>query len=188
MSHLGSISNLWSRKVRLKGLTKRKMHLKHVTSIRSSCDSQGTNMAWSINKAVLVPYDFSTHSRVAVDKALSIADSPSQVHILHVLPTFIPLAPEGFPVEAIDDQVRLEYTQKALDEEFADPRYSQCSKEVLIGDPGSTCVDRAKTIGADLIVIPSHGRSGISRLVLGSVAERVVRFSHVPVLVLKITD
>jgi len=117
-------------------------------------------MAWTINKAVLVPYDFSTHSRVAVDKALSIADSPSQVHILHVLPTFIPLAPEGFPVEAIDDQVRLEYTQKALDEEFADPRYSQCSKEVL----------------------------GISRLVLGSVAERVVRFSHVPVLVLKITD
>jgi nucleotide-binding universal stress UspA family protein len=145
-------------------------------------------MAWSISKAVLVPYDFSAHSRVAVEKALSIADSPSQVHILHVLPTFIPLAPEGFPVEAIDDQVRLESTQKALDEEFADPRFAQCSKEVMIGDPGLTCVERAKTIGADLIVIPSHGRSGISRLVLGSVAERVVRFSHVPVLVIKISD
>lgn len=145
-------------------------------------------MAWSISKAVLVPYDFSSHSQVAVDKALSIADSPSQVHILHVLPTFIPLAPEGFPVEAIDDQVRLEYTQKALDEEFADLRYAQCSKEVMIGDPGTTCVERAKSIGADLIVIPSHGRSGITRLVLGSVAERVVRFSHVPVLVLKIAQ
>jgi nucleotide-binding universal stress UspA family protein len=145
-------------------------------------------MAWSISKAVLVPYDFSAYSRVAVDKALSIADSPSQVHILHVLPTFIPLAPEGFPVEAIDDQVRLEYTQKALDEEFADPRFAQCSKEVMIGDPGLTCVERAKAIGADLIVIPSHGRSGISRLVLGSVAERVVRFAHVPVLVIKISD
>jgi len=164
------------------------MDCKGMDSVRFSCKPEGTDMAWTINKAVLVPYDFSTHSRLAVDKALSIADSPSQVHILHVLPTFIPLAPEGFPVEAIDDQVRLEYTQKALDEEFADPRYSQCSKEVLIGDPGSICVDRAKSIGADLIVIPSHGRSGITRLVLGSVAERVVRFSHVPVLVLKITD
>ncbi|MFM8572426.1 MAG: universal stress protein [Pirellula sp.] len=145
-------------------------------------------MTWSISKAVLVPYDFSMHSREAVDKALSIADSPSQVHILHVLPTFIPLAPEGFPVEAIDDQVRMEYTQKSLNEEFADPKYSQCPKEVMIGDPGMTCVERAKTIGADLIVIPSHGRSGITRLVLGSVAERVVRFSHVPVLVIKIAD
>ena len=145
-------------------------------------------MDWSINKAVLVPYDFSAHSRVAVDKALAIADSPSQVHILHVLPTFIPLAPEGFPVEAIDDNVRLEYTQKALDEEFADLRYAQCTKELIIGDPGSTCADRAKAIGADLIVIPSHGRSGITRLVLGSVAERVVRLSQVPVLVIKITD
>jgi nucleotide-binding universal stress UspA family protein len=58
----------------------------------------------------------------------------------------------------------------------------------MIGDPGLTCVERAKTIGVDLIVIPSHGRSGISRLVLGSVAERVVRFSHVPVLVIKISD
>lgn len=145
-------------------------------------------MAWSISKAVLVPYDFSTHSRVAVDRALTIADSPSQVHILHVLPTFIPLAPEGFPVEAIDDQVRLDSTQKALDEEFADLRYAQCSREVMFGDPGLTCVQRAEAIGADLIVIPSHGRSGITRLVLGSVAERVIRFSQVPVLVLKIAE
>ena len=145
-------------------------------------------MAWSVSKTILVPYDFSTHSRVAVDKALAIADSPSQVHVLHVLPTFIPLAPEGFPVEGIDDRVRLEYTQKALQEEFADPKYAQVVKEVLIGDPGTLCADRAKALNAELIVIPSHGRSGLTRLVLGSVAERVVRLAQVPVLVLKITD
>jgi nucleotide-binding universal stress UspA family protein len=143
-------------------------------------------MAWIVRKPILVPYDFSSHSRVAVDKALSMAESPAGIHVLHVLPTFIPLAPEGFPVEAIDDQVRLEYAQKSLDEEFADSRYTGIAKEVLIGDPGSVCADRAETIDADLIVLPSHGRSGVTRLLLGSVTERIVRLSKRPVLVLKI--
>ncbi|MFN9916786.1 MAG: universal stress protein, partial [Pirellulaceae bacterium] len=71
-------------------------------------------MALSVREPILVPFDFSAHSRTAVDKALEIADSPTQIHVLHVLPTFVPLAPEGFPVEAIDDRVRLEYTQKSM--------------------------------------------------------------------------
>ena len=144
-------------------------------------------MAWSTREPVLVPFDFSSHSRVAVDKALEIAESPSQVHVLHVLPTFIPLAPEGFPVEAIDDRVRLEYTQQSLDEEFADGKYAGIVREVLIGDPGTVCAERAEALGAGLIVLPSHGRSGLSRILLGSVAERVIRLAKSPVLVLKIS-
>ena len=143
-------------------------------------------MAFSLEKPILVPFDFSTHSRVAVDKALEIANSPSQIHILHVLPTFVPLAPEGFPVEAIDDRVRLEYTQKALEEEFADSKYAGIAREVVIGDPGTSCVERAEAIGAELVVVPSHGRSGLSRLLLGSVAERIIRLAKCPVLVLKV--
>lgn len=143
-------------------------------------------MAFSVKDPVLVPFDFSTHSRVAVDKALEIAGSPSQIHILHVLPTFVPLAPEGFPVEAIDDRVRLEYTQKALEEEFADSKYAGIVREVVIGDPGTSCVERAEAIGAELIIVPSHGRSGLSRLLLGSVAERILRLAKCPVLVLKV--
>ncbi len=143
-------------------------------------------MALSVREPILVPFDFSTHSRSAVDKALEIADSPSQIHVLHVLPTFVPLAPEGFPVEAIDDRVRLEYTQKALEEEFADSKYAGISREVLIGDPGIVCVERAEAIKAGLLVVPSHGRSGLSRLLLGSVAERIIRLAKCPVLVLRI--
>jgi nucleotide-binding universal stress UspA family protein len=143
-------------------------------------------MAWSVREPILVPFDFSTHSRVAVDKALEIADSPSQVHVLHVLPTFIPLAPEGFPVEAIDDRVRLEYTQKSLEEEFADSKYAGIAREVLIGDPGTVCVERAEAINAGLLVVPSHGRSGITRMLLGSVAERIIRLAKCPILVIKI--
>ncbi|MCU0708795.1 MAG: universal stress protein [Pirellula sp.] len=143
-------------------------------------------MAWSVREPILVPFDFSTHSRVAVDKALEIADSPSQVHVLHVLPTFVPLAPEGFPVEAIDDRVRLEYTQKSLEEEFADSKYAGIAREVLIGDPGTVCVERAEAINAGLLVVPSHGRSGITRMLLGSVAERIIRLAKCPILVIKI--
>ena len=143
-------------------------------------------MAWSINKSILVPYDFSDHCMTAVDRALEIADTPSQVHVLHVLPTFVPLAPEGFPVEAIDDRVRLDAAHKALDEEFAESKYAGVSKEILIGDPAAITAERATAIEADLIVLPSHGRSGFTRLMLGSVAEQIVRHAQVPVLVVKI--
>lgn len=143
-------------------------------------------MALTVRKPILVPFDFSSHSREAVDKALEIAESPSQIHILHVLPTFVPLAPEGFPVEAIDDRVRLEYTQKALEEAFADAKYAGILREVLIGDPGTICVERADALGVGLLIVPSHGRSGLSRLLLGSVAERIIRLAKCPILVLKI--
>jgi nucleotide-binding universal stress UspA family protein len=143
-------------------------------------------MAWNVRKPILVPYDFSSHSRLAVDKALALADSPSCVHVLHVLPSFVPLAPEGFPLESIDDSVRLDSAQKSLEEDFADQRYAGVAREVLIGDPGTVCADRAETLDAELLVVPSHGRSGVSRLLLGSVAERIIRLSKRPVLVLKI--
>ena len=145
-------------------------------------------MAWTVTKPVLVPYDFSSHSRLAVEKALELVESASLIHILHVLPTFVPLAPEGFPVEAIDDRVRLEAAQQSLNEEFADSRFASIPREVLIGDPGMVCVDRADAIDAELIIVPSHGRSGFSRLLLGSVAERIVRLAKCPVLILKISQ
>jgi nucleotide-binding universal stress UspA family protein len=85
------------------------------------------------------------------------------------------------------DQVRVENTVKSLDKEFADPRYAGILKEVLVGDPGTTCAERAQEIGAELIIVSSHGRSGISRFLLGSVAERILRLAKCPVLVIKIT-
>ena len=59
------------------------------------------------------------------------------------------------------------------------------STEVLLGDPAEEIVIYAKHPGCDLIVISSHGRSGISRWTHGSVADRVFRGSPVPVLIVK---
>ncbi len=57
--------------------------------------------------------------------------------------------------------------------------------KVLIGDPATEIVHLADQAGADLIIVGSHGRSGVTRLILGSVAESVVRHAHCPVLVCK---
>ncbi|HBE68502.1 MAG TPA: hypothetical protein DDW52_10180, partial [Planctomycetaceae bacterium] len=54
------------------------------------------------------------------------------------------------------------------------------------GDPGQITADRADELGAELIVVGSHGRTGLSRLVLGSTAERVTRLAHCAVLVVKL--
>jgi len=65
------------------------------------------------------------------------------------------------------------------------PEWSGIHFKVLVGDPGLSITDYAKDHGADLIVISSHGHTGLTRLMLGSVAERVVRLAHCPVLVLR---
>ena len=53
------------------------------------------------------------------------------------------------------------------------------------GDPGLLIADYAAEVHADLIVMPSHGYHGVKRLLLGSVAERVLRHANCPVLVLR---
>jgi nucleotide-binding universal stress UspA family protein len=72
-----------------------------------------------------------------------------------------------------------------LSERLTDAKYQGAEKVVLFGDPGHEIADYSQREQADLIVLPSHGRTGISRMLIGSVAERVVRLAHCPVLVLR---
>ncbi len=67
----------------------------------------------------------------------------------------------------------------------SDPKYKDVQINIEIGDPGYRIAEFAKGIRANLIVIPSHGRTGLAHMLLGSVAERVLRMSHYPVLVLR---
>ena len=145
----------------------------------------GKKMVWKINNAVVVPFDFSEHSRAALKRALCVAESAQQVHVLHVLPFLVPTEP-GVVWATIDDAHRIEHALQNLRDALSDPEHAEVHFEVRIGDPGQVTVDRAEELGAELIVIGSHGRTGISRLFLGSVAERVVRLAHCPVLVEKL--
>ncbi len=144
-------------------------------------------MGWTAKHCIVVPYDFSDHSHKAIDLALEMVDSPEHVHVVHVLPFMVPAEP-GVVWGLVDDVARMKHALEALDKELVSDQYSKVAREVLIGDPGVVVTDRANELNADLIILPSHGRTGLTRLLLGSVAERVVRLAQCPVLVFKLKE
>ncbi|NIL97217.1 MAG: universal stress protein [Planctomycetales bacterium] len=141
-------------------------------------------MPWLPKTHVVVPVDFSDESIQAVDTALELVESPARVHAIHVLPILAATEP-GVIWDTVDDAGRKEHAEQALQQRLAGERYAGIDIVVTIGDPGEEISDFAQSIQAELIVMPSHGRTGISRLLIGSVAERVMRLAHCPVLVLK---
>lgn len=141
-------------------------------------------MTWLPKKNVVVPVDFSDDSLAAIDTALELVGSASQIHAIHVLP-MLTVADPGVVWEPVDDESRRSHAEDALRQRLSDERHRGMKIEVSIGDPGHEIADYAQAQQAELIVMPSHGRTGIRRMLIGSVAERVVRLAHCPVLVLK---
>ena len=140
--------------------------------------------SWFPKNRVLVPVDFSDRSLAAVDTGLALVEDGSHLHVLHVLPVLSPAEP-GVVWDALDYPERCRQVEKSLRERLPGAKYAGTEITVLVGDAGHEIADHAKQIGAELIVMPSHGRAGIQRLLIGSVAERVVRLAHCPVLVLR---
>jgi nucleotide-binding universal stress UspA family protein len=101
-----------------------------------------------------------------------------------VLQDAVALAPE-FSLGVLDLEAQVRETTQSLYDRFRDEKCRGLKIHVCYGDPGIEITKYAEDIKAGLIVMPSHGRRGIPRLLIGSVAERVVRLSHCPVLVLK---
>ena len=134
--------------------------------------------------SVLVPVDFSDESSAAVDLAIEMVDEPTNLFVVHVLPELSASEP-GVIWETVDAHGRKRHALEALEDRFSDPKYQGIHLEALIGDAGACIAEHAQHVDADLIVMPSHGRRGIKRLLLGSVAERVLRLSDRNVLVLK---
>ena len=133
---------------------------------------------------IVVPVDFSDFSLQAIDRAIEIADEGAVIRAIHVLLPLSVMEP-GVLYGEITDQSRIEATRKHLQERLTDPKYANVSPHAVIGDPGREIAEFAEREMADLIVMPSHGHGFIKHLMLGSVAERVVRLAHCPVLVLK---
>jgi nucleotide-binding universal stress UspA family protein len=111
-------------------------------------------------------------------------DAPTAVQVLYVLPVLDPAEP-GVIWTTIDNSMREKHALDALREKLADAKYQGLHLNVLFGDPGSEIAAFAQNEKADLIVLPSHGRTGLRRFLIGSVSEKVVRHAHCPVLVLR---
>jgi nucleotide-binding universal stress UspA family protein len=141
-------------------------------------------MKWFQNRDLVVPIDFSDESLAAVDVALELVDKPSFVHVIHVLPLLETLSP-GMVWDTVDEESRSQHAEKALKDKLAGPKFEGIHTAITFGDAGHEIADFAENVEAGLIVLPSHGRTGLKRLLIGSVAERVVRLAHCPVLVLR---
>ena len=136
---------------------------------------------------VIVPVDFSEQSMVAVGEALKMVGSAANIEVVHVLPELSPVEP-GVVWQVVDDANRASHAREAIEERLSDDKYAGIHISVLFGDPGDEITKQAETSHADMIIMPSHGRTGLKRLLIGSVAERVVRLAHCPVLVLRHTS
>ncbi|MEM9509677.1 MAG: universal stress protein [Cyanobacteria bacterium P01_E01_bin.35] len=141
-------------------------------------------MSWLVKKSVLVPIDFSELSYEAIAPAKEYVASAAALTLIHVLTPLHPADPAAM-WNTLDDEQRKQKVKDFLAEKLEEMGYEEVQIEVKVGDPSTEIVDYAKDIGADLIVIPSHCNKGISRFLLGSVAERVVRLACCPVLVLR---
>lgn len=136
------------------------------------------------NKTIVVPVDLSEQADLAVDYALRLADRPEQVHVIHVGASFGAAVDPPFIYPVIEKRLESPF-EKSFRDRYDHPKFSGIVLEMKYGEAGHEIAEYARKIGAGLIIMPSHGRSGFSRVLLGSVAERVVRFAPCPVLVLR---
>lgn len=139
---------------------------------------------WLPKKSVVVPLDFSDFSFAALEQAFEFVESPEAVHAVHVLPPLSPMEP-GVIWGTIDDESRRDHALEALKSRLEGINYHGMTMEIRFGDPARQVARYAEEVRADLIVVPSHGRTGASHVLIGSTAERIVRNSHCPVLVLR---
>jgi nucleotide-binding universal stress UspA family protein len=135
---------------------------------------------------VLVPLDGSEQSWTALDHALAEFED-AEIGLINVVDPI----EAGYSSEATAVGYAEEWFEQAKGnaEELFDDARERTDREfhttVEVGRPARTIVDYAEEEGYDQIVMGSHGRSGVSRILLGSVAETVVRRSPVPVTVVR---
>jgi nucleotide-binding universal stress UspA family protein len=138
-------------------------------------------------RRILVPYDFSPHAGRALAIAADLAGSDGELHVLHVISAALPVT--GVPGEAalwFPPKELVTSERKRLEAQVAKTvgdRGPRVTCRVEIGDPFHQITSAARR--ADSVVMATAGRTGLAHLLIGSVAEKVVRHSPVPVLTIR---
>lgn len=139
-------------------------------------------------KHILVPIDFGESSRRALDVAIDLAKSSEATLTLFHAFEIPALVYQGMMTAPVDLLTPVqEAAERQFDAELAAlrARAPKATGTLVPGVPWQEILRAAKDHNVDLIVIGTHGRRGISRALLGSVAEKVVRLSPVPVLTVR---
>jgi nucleotide-binding universal stress UspA family protein len=132
---------------------------------------------------MLVGYDGSPQSEKAVEVAFSLADCIDSTVLIFAVAR-PPEPATSVELEAVLDDAREHYQEgfKKIVEK-ARAHDLDVKTDMAVGHPGEQIIHRAEADGIDLIIVGRRGRSMISRMVLGSVSERVLRYAHCPVMV-----
>ncbi|MBL9161676.1 MAG: universal stress protein [Planctomycetaceae bacterium] len=134
------------------------------------------------NCPIIVPIDMSPEGKRALDCAKQLTADASNITALHIYAPAPTLDP---PYSCVYREV-----QEAVERHvyYYCKEYERDGIKAIVetGQSPSDCIVRyAEKVGAGLIVMPSHGRTGMNHMLIGSVAERVVRHARCPVLVLR---
>lgn len=139
---------------------------------------------------ILVPVDLGESSERTVDYAKMLARPfRASLLLLHVVPNpYARMTSEAYvpPLQAFLDEVKSD-ARNQLNQLLSGSARSEFNAEAVVevGDPLWAIVEYAKVRKSDLIVMGTHGRTGVAHLMLGSVAERVVRTAPCPVLTIR---
>jgi len=141
---------------------------------------------------ILVPIDGSKTSEHALSEAIKLAGKKAKLRLIYVLEETYPLDAEGYAfIDYAALQEAVQHTgERSLAQAMEQVKKSGATAETALLEAGgeriaSVIDSEARNWQAELIVIGTHGRSGLSRLLLGSVAEGVVRMASVPILLVR---
>src|ERR1017187_4087159 len=141
-------------------------------------------------RKILLPTDFSKYSAAATKYACELATKfDAELHLLHTLETHLASTPEfGF---GLDLPKYISESKAAAEKSLAgvlDPKWAAgrtVVKAIVEGSPKAEIIAYARKHNIDLIVIATHGRTGLAHVLMGSVAESVVRTAPCPVLTVR---
>lgn len=145
-------------------------------------------------KTLMLATDFSEGSAKAAQHAASLAQlCQARLHVVHVITELSDKRRRRLPAAVVETFVReiethaLEDMNHFVEQHFADAGQQgyQVTSDVVLGADYHAILEEATKVGADLLVMGTHGRTGIEKVLVGSTAERIVRNASIPVLTVR---
>ncbi len=141
-------------------------------------------------KKILCPYDFSEHAEEALQYAIKLSDKETLITLIYVIQMPYSIDPYGYSYYDIKSDDIKNASKDALEKKVEElkSKYENINIDFEFDidyDPAEYILKNQKAGHYDLVVIGSHGRKGISRILMGSVAESVLREATCPVMIIK---
>jgi nucleotide-binding universal stress UspA family protein len=140
-------------------------------------------------KKILCPVGFDGQEGAALDAARQLAGGIATIYLLHVVPALSPIG-EQHVAKTVEEEKSAEAQALEMLKDLAAQwlpglKCEALTETAFLADTSKAVLTAAREIKPDLIVTPTHGRSGLTRLILGSVAQDVIQEASCPVLAIR---